>query len=353
MKKELRNSWVDHAKALGIILVVYGHVARGLVSAGIMHDSDLYRLIDSVIYSFHMPLFFFLSGLFFVESRRRRGISGTLATKIDTILYPFIVWSIIQGGIEVSLSNYTNGSLAWRDVFQMFWQPRAQFWFLYALFFVFALALIIYKSQSSRSILTVLAISSAAYILQGLLADHRIILYIADNFVFFALGVAFTHFSLEDRTGNRDALVKCASVVLLVFIALEIALHSTGKNYTDKGFISLSAAMAGIFMIVFISMITACAGIRILGTVGAMSMSIYLMHIISGSGARILFGKIMGIHDPGTHLALGTLAGLFIPLLAALAMNRIGMDFLFAPPKLLSAGRRLERLRSAPRSNPR
>lgn len=57
-----RNLWVDYAKAIGIVLVVYGHVVRGLLNAGILQDAEFHGLVDSVIYSFHMPLFFFLSG---------------------------------------------------------------------------------------------------------------------------------------------------------------------------------------------------------------------------------------------------------------------------------------------------
>jgi len=53
--------WVDYAKGIGIILVVYGHVARGIFSAGMIVNEKIFRLVDSVIYSFHMPLFFFLS----------------------------------------------------------------------------------------------------------------------------------------------------------------------------------------------------------------------------------------------------------------------------------------------------
>ncbi|MEY8214537.1 MAG: acyltransferase family protein, partial [Colwellia sp.] len=68
MSSTERFEWVDYAKAIGIFLVVYGHVSRGLVSAGLMADSTLYQYADSVIYSFHMPLFFFLSGLFLVSS---------------------------------------------------------------------------------------------------------------------------------------------------------------------------------------------------------------------------------------------------------------------------------------------
>jgi fucose 4-O-acetylase-like acetyltransferase len=62
-----RSAWVDYAKAIGVFLLVYGHVARGVFHAGIQIDEKLYRLTDSIIYSFHMPLFFFLSGLFFLR----------------------------------------------------------------------------------------------------------------------------------------------------------------------------------------------------------------------------------------------------------------------------------------------
>lgn len=60
----MREAWVDYAKGIGIILVVFGHVNRGLYSAGIQLSGSSYLLTDSIIYSFHMPLFFFLSGLF-------------------------------------------------------------------------------------------------------------------------------------------------------------------------------------------------------------------------------------------------------------------------------------------------
>ncbi len=50
-----RNVWVDYAKAIGIILVVYGHVARGVFNAGLPMDEGEFVLVDSIIYSFHMP----------------------------------------------------------------------------------------------------------------------------------------------------------------------------------------------------------------------------------------------------------------------------------------------------------
>lgn len=53
-------AWVDYAKGIGIILVVYGHVARGVFNAGITEDEKLFRLVDAVIYSLSYALVFFL-----------------------------------------------------------------------------------------------------------------------------------------------------------------------------------------------------------------------------------------------------------------------------------------------------
>ena len=51
-----REKYIDVAKGFGILLVVYGHV---------ISNCDLrpdLTLIQKFIYSFHMPLFFFISG---------------------------------------------------------------------------------------------------------------------------------------------------------------------------------------------------------------------------------------------------------------------------------------------------
>ena len=92
MNRDIRTEWVDYAKAIGIILVVYGHVARGVKEAGYNFSDSLFTLVDSFIYSFHMPLFFFLSGLFFYQSFIKRGFLDLTLNKIDTIVYPYILW---------------------------------------------------------------------------------------------------------------------------------------------------------------------------------------------------------------------------------------------------------------------
>lgn len=48
-----RIEWVDIAKGIAILLVVLGHTGLAVGSA---------RYLDAFIYSFHLPLFFVLSG---------------------------------------------------------------------------------------------------------------------------------------------------------------------------------------------------------------------------------------------------------------------------------------------------
>ena len=49
-----RISWIDMAKGYGTILVIFAHIHYGG--------------LRTWIYTFHMPLFFFLSGYVFKES---------------------------------------------------------------------------------------------------------------------------------------------------------------------------------------------------------------------------------------------------------------------------------------------
>jgi fucose 4-O-acetylase-like acetyltransferase len=174
--------WVVYAKAIGIILVVYGHVARGLINTGFTLPESLYPMIDSVIYSFHMPLFFFLSGLFFQHSLTQRGRTGLVLNKVDTILYPYLIWSIIQGAPEALLSNYTNGNVALFEVFEL-WNPRAQFWFLYVLFIIFIGISAIYSIFSKKYGLLILAL--ILWIGGKNIPDITILTLIINNLVFF------------------------------------------------------------------------------------------------------------------------------------------------------------------------
>ena len=81
MKKHtsLRLPWLDAAKGLGIVLVVMGHITTD-------------PLLERLIFSFHMPLFFFLSGIAFNFSRQEQFIHR----HAHSLLFPYFTFCILS-----------------------------------------------------------------------------------------------------------------------------------------------------------------------------------------------------------------------------------------------------------------
>ncbi|MCW3148789.1 acyltransferase [Stutzerimonas stutzeri] len=329
-----RNVWVDYAKAIGIILVVYGHVARGVFNAGLPMDEAEFVLVDSIIYSFHMPLFFFLSGLFFFDSLQKRGKGGLIINKVDTIVYPFIVWSLLQGLIEVVLSNYTTGQVTLSEVFSLLWMPRAQFWFLYALFLVFIVCSFLYARADRRYFLPLVVLFGVLFVFKDDLTINSATKFILGNTVFFALGIWFNEV-------KQYFLARFASLTLFfgtLFVAGQYLFHvSFGMNYEDGGLPVLALATISIFFMVALSMWLGQFRVNWLLFVGASSMTIYLMHILAGSGVRVILASFLGVDSIPVHLVLGTLVGIGAPLLGQIIINRYNLSFLLTPPKPVSA----------------
>jgi len=328
-----RDAWVDYAKAIGILLVAYGHVARGVFNAGIPMDAALYERVDSVIYSFHMPLFFFLSGLFFLQSLRRRGPACLTANKIDTILYPYVLWSLIQGLTEVALSEYTTRSTTLSEVLSL-WDPRVQFWFLYALLLVVLTAILVYRSEARSLLAAVLVASAVAYVYQDRIPSALHSDYVVKNFFFFALGVWFS--TVKDQMLRNPAPWAAAGVI--AFVAAQYVFHvELGLVYADKGAASLLVATVSILAVASVSMFLARTPARWVLAVGGASMAIYVMHILAGSGVRIILARLFGVQDAAVHLMAGCLAGVLLPMLVLRLAARLGVRGLFEAAPRLSA----------------
>ena len=77
-----RDATIDVLKGIGIILVVIGHTCCKL------------PYVNQVIYSFHMPLFFIASGLFFKESTLDSKKSF-VKKKIKGLYIPYLKWSLV------------------------------------------------------------------------------------------------------------------------------------------------------------------------------------------------------------------------------------------------------------------
>lgn len=327
-----RDTWVDAAKGIGILLVVYGHIARGVDGAGMSFGGEGYALADSVIYTFHMPLFLFLSGLFFQRSLQKRGGAELIASKADTILYPYVLWSLLQGGIELLFARYTNDVITAHEVFNLL-EPRAQFWFLYALFLLMVLGTLLYARLHPRFYGGVTLAAALVFVMQNALPDVLNADYLYYSLVYFVAGVWFNDRKQLFLPYSR----RLALPVLLLAMAGQWLFHGYFElTYENIGPGLLALAGISILAVVLLTHALNDLWPRWLLLLGASSMAIYLMHILAGSGIRVILQKLLGVDDPVVHLVLGVSLALLMPLLALRVMQRKRWMFFIEAPRPVS-----------------
>ena len=96
-----RIYWIDNLKSLAILLMVFGHTNN---SEAVIGSVLIY------IYSFHMPLFFFISGLTFYPEKYKTP-KEFITRKILTLLVPYFFFSFLGFGL-LMVTNSSHFSLA-------------------------------------------------------------------------------------------------------------------------------------------------------------------------------------------------------------------------------------------------
>jgi fucose 4-O-acetylase-like acetyltransferase len=91
-----RSSQIDIARAIGILLVVYAH-ALELAFKGNPSPSGLAFLQWKFIYSFHMPLFYFISGTLFKKKDLKSALSGSINLIFVAQVFHIIGWLLFAG----------------------------------------------------------------------------------------------------------------------------------------------------------------------------------------------------------------------------------------------------------------
>jgi fucose 4-O-acetylase-like acetyltransferase len=104
-----RYGHIDALKGAGILLVVFGHLIEKPSA-----DSTLLQVLYTGIYSFHMPLFVFLSGIFAREVLKSRDYQKI----VWTLFFPLVVFQFIYLGVShltgwYSYSPFTPYWLLW------------------------------------------------------------------------------------------------------------------------------------------------------------------------------------------------------------------------------------------------
>jgi fucose 4-O-acetylase-like acetyltransferase len=131
-----RVDYVDIAKGIGIVLVVMGHNDFALISP----------FAHKLIYSFHMPMFFFMSGMFFKPDVP---FGSFLRNRFNRVLRPFVAILLLIYFASISFSKVSLVMATRRLIKAVYanghYLDWVQLWFLPHLFIVSLFAYFFFK----------------------------------------------------------------------------------------------------------------------------------------------------------------------------------------------------------------
>jgi fucose 4-O-acetylase-like acetyltransferase len=319
----VRHLTIDVAKGLGILLVVFGHNWLVLGNKG-----ELFR----VIFSFHIPLFLLLSGIFLKQSET---FGSLVRSKADALLKPYLVVLLCLGLAKAvarpseALSYFAGMAYAAGDTLS--WVPM---WFLPHLFLASLLTWALLRAADVlRLPVGVLAAASWALGVWTLgwfwhwplspaaaaLLGTPVLPGLPFSADLLPLSTAFllTGHALQARLKALVFPPLLFGAALVIFIGLHIgwdlSLDLNMREYDDP-WVSTLEIVSGVAVVLCLSAwLAGRAAIgRALAAVGSASLFILMFHMVVQDRVFQLLGRV----SPWTeaNAVLGFLLGVAVPM---------------------------------------
>lgn len=269
-----RIGWIDAAKGIGIIFVILGH-------------SPLSSDVRAFLYAFHIPLFFFLSGLMI---RDRHNIS--LAAKARTLLFPyaalclillFIYWSYEK---DMNEATTTYAEALWGFVYSSATTLKidAPVWFLTCLFVAFAYLKAISSVRTDKGLLitgVVLAIVASFYSFVRVRFHLPRLPWSADTALMAVFFMSIGYLSKPiTRLLDEARFAPLLSFSAVSFLAVALVTHFNGRSdmlgfHFGRFYLFIPGAFAGIGGC--LALASVLSPIKVLATIGRNSLVIFML----------------------------------------------------------------------------
>jgi fucose 4-O-acetylase-like acetyltransferase len=305
--------WADYAKGLAIVCVVFSHVLRGLWSAKIFDPTPAWEFIDCWLFTFQVPLFFFISGAYVKRAEAKIAPREFVRDSLLRLGYPYVVWQTLQILIMLAASGATNSSVQWIDLLLFPVEPMFQFWFLYVLLLILVVYAGLRRLNLSDHIICLLFASMLLWPDVGWPPLREM----SAHAIFFAYGLAAPGLLKWMSNWSIPYLVLCSTACL----AAMTLMVSAGVAYPTPG--HPLAALFGILGTVAGAMVLdKCLAVPGLGFLGRYSLEIYAAHVCLTAAVRIVLSRVFHIQNVPVHIVLAIIAGLLGPCVIGLLAKR-------------------------------
>ena len=290
-----RLDYIDLAKGLGMLTIMWGHIHSGMSTR--------------LVYAFHIPLFFCLSGLVF-SGKRYKDFGSFLNKRWRGLIFPYIVFSVLTWTLWATYSYVTHADV------QSYWMPLLQtfiaqgsegylvhnvpLWFVMCLFVVEVIYYFISKLSIKLNIASCLVLGAVGtWTSVTDVYDFSVLPWSIDVALmalpFYALG------SLANEHVGHEKLISTVThyrlATVLVMIVAALVLYLGGSNNTK---VSMGHAYLGKSLWVFYP--TALCGITAFVSMCLLLTSSKLLVRRKLIRSGVLFGRssfrAMAIHNP-------------------------------------------------------
>lgn len=305
-EKTLHYDWVDAAKGLGIIFVVLGHAI-----ADTTPNVPIFGKIFQIIYSFHMPLFFFLSGFCGIKALQKRQLhekEAYILERFKRLMIPYFFVGICYIPIKLFMADYVTKKIDIQHIVMGFLcgdNPNSQLWTLYVLFLDAVFLCVMSNAGKFSSHITFLL--SLIMAVSSVFLNNAFLKNFMFETLFYILGALFRK-NLSVASGkvhfdNHQLLVIVGGGVL---IALNMCMNIDGKNI-----FKILTAILGIMVVYGASHILEMN--KLLKELGKYSMDIYIMANIFQVCVRVVLMNKLGVNDYLCFL-ISFVAGIIFPV---------------------------------------
>ena len=217
MENVKRLEYLDCVKGFGILLVILGHIYAW--------NPDINRgIIVTWIYSFHMPLFFIVSGML-IKYKYNNNTKEFIISKVKHILIPYIIFSLCNSIINIILYGFNINSFI-LDIVYTFTLIGVDMWFLQVLFLsevIFILLKRFIKNKYIRMCFISMLFITSLFITK----EDRFLLQYSSR-VFISLGFIEIGYILMNLIKEK----KISNILLIILLGIQIIL-SKYNGYVD------------------------------------------------------------------------------------------------------------------------
>jgi acyltransferase len=292
-----RMDYIDVAKGIGILLVVIGH----------LRDTQLCNLAKTIIFSFHMPLFFMIAGFNFNFNKYTNSFTAFVKHKFVRLLIPYFIINIFL--IAYIPDNYTNLTVLQKyytvlyGVGSKFWTwELTALWFLLSLFCAEIIFYFLIKSTNKLieiQILILLLLSIIGYEATSLYHKGFILPWSIDislvALLFMYVGWKFRHYDLLSKFNAYTVSKKLSIFILIILCFLSIIYFNGWSDMNARRFNSIFEFYIGgvagsiVFSYISILMLKQIQLKNLFVLLGENSLYILVLHLFS---ARIFYGDL-------------------------------------------------------------